>query len=352
MVRVRRSKEKAECSPDKQEKDNIKPPLAQGLDYNIGNWFLELSKAQEIRGWKVLAIIFGFAIFIRLATGLGPYSGFNDPPVFGDYEAQRHWLEITHHLPLTQWYFHDLHYWGLDYPPLTAFHSKLLGFIAHAVDPAQVELYASRGLESTDSKIFMRLTVLASDILVFFSGAVYFAWPSKKGNAIPKIAGLALLLANPSFTLIDHGHFQYNCVMLGFALWAFGLLSSGHRLLGAFAFCMALGFKQMALFYALPVFFYLLGHIFFSGFLGGTILLIKVGITTVFSLGGLVAPFLYAGHHELKDFGKTQVIQIFHRLFPVGRGLYEDKVANFWCAINVAVKLRSLYSVAFLARVR
>lgn len=108
--------------------------------------------------------------------------------MFGDYEAQRHWLEITHHLPITQWYFHDLHYWGLDYPPLTAFHSKLLGLFGHLIDPSYVELYASRGLESADSKIFMRLTALLSDLLVFFSGALYFSWPTKKDSPVTKVS--------------------------------------------------------------------------------------------------------------------------------------------------------------------
>lgn len=45
----------------------------------------------------------------------------------GDFEAQRHWMEITKHLPISQWYYHDLEWWGLDYPPLTAYHSWLLG---------------------------------------------------------------------------------------------------------------------------------------------------------------------------------------------------------------------------------
>lgn len=53
--------------------------------------------------------------------------GFNTPPMHGDFEAQRHWMEITTHLPFSQWYFYDLQYWGLDYPPLTAYHSWLLG---------------------------------------------------------------------------------------------------------------------------------------------------------------------------------------------------------------------------------
>ena len=32
-----------------------------------------------------------------------------------------------------------------------------------------------------------------------------------------------------------------------------------------------------------------------------------------------------------------------HRLFPVGRGIFEDKVSNFWCAANVIVKIQHLY---------
>lgn len=47
--------------------------------------------------------------------------------MFGDYEAQRHWMELTIHLPIRQWYTYDLQYWGLDYPPLTAYVSWLCG---------------------------------------------------------------------------------------------------------------------------------------------------------------------------------------------------------------------------------
>ncbi|KAJ2843649.1 Glucosyltransferase-like protein, partial [Coemansia brasiliensis] len=32
------------------------------------------------------------------------------------------------------------------------------------------------------------------------------------------------------------------------------------------------------------------------------------------------------------------------------RGLYEDKVANVWCAVNVAIKLRSLFTTHTLVR--
>jgi alpha-1,3-glucosyltransferase len=36
-----------------------------------------------------------------------------------------------------------------------------------------------------------------------------------------------------------------------------------------------------------------------------------------------------------------QTAQIVHRVFPFARGLFEDKVANFWCTLNVIVKLRN-----------
>ncbi|KAL6092897.1 hypothetical protein STEG23_028253 [Scotinomys teguina] len=55
------------------------------------------------------------------------------PPMFGDYEAQRHWQEITFNLPVKEWYFNssdnNLQYWGLDYPPLTAYHSLLCAYV-------------------------------------------------------------------------------------------------------------------------------------------------------------------------------------------------------------------------------
>jgi alpha-1,3-glucosyltransferase len=49
--------------------------------------------------------------------------------MYGDYEAQRHWLEITFHLPIRMWYKYDLQYWGLDYPPLTAYVSWICGYM-------------------------------------------------------------------------------------------------------------------------------------------------------------------------------------------------------------------------------
>src|SRR5690349_13624157 len=49
--------------------------------------------------------------------------------MYGDYEAQRHWMELTLHVPIQDWYRYDLEWWGLDYPPLTAYVSWLCGIV-------------------------------------------------------------------------------------------------------------------------------------------------------------------------------------------------------------------------------
>lgn len=74
----------------------------------------------------------------------------------------------------------------------------------------------------------------------------------------------------------------------------------------------------------------------------GLILLASVGLTVVSSFAVMLLPF-----------GSVDsVLQIARRLFPFHRGLYEDKVANFWCSLRVAVKLPLLFSVSSLVILR
>lgn len=77
--------------------------------------------------WMTIPLILMVVGLFRWTVSLWGYSGFQSPPMHGDFEAQRHWMEITKHLPVSQWYFYDLQWWGLDYPPLTAYHSWVLG---------------------------------------------------------------------------------------------------------------------------------------------------------------------------------------------------------------------------------
>ena len=294
--------------------------------------------------------------------------------MFGDYEAQRHWMEITTHLPVSQWYFHDLEWWGLDYPPLTAYHSWLLGKIGGFIEPEWFALFTSRGSDDANLKVYMRATVIVSEFLTYVPAAVVFVRRFGRLNGISNwTSSLALvaILMQPSTILIDHVHFQYNTVMLGFVMASmYSMLAERYKWAAVF-FVAALGFKQMALYYAFSVFAYLLGRCLFPTFKFTR--LFSIALITIISFAALIVPLvlgtLYDGYRgitshpeldgpraplplvpQLRDHLDThafyyplveQMLQLIHRVFPFARGLFEDKVANFWCALNVVVKLRN-----------
>jgi alpha-1,3-glucosyltransferase len=278
--------------------------------------------------------LFGITILLRLAIALHSYSGAGNPPMYGDYEAQRHWMEITVHLRPHQWYANgtdnDLNYWGLDYPPLTAYHSWLCGIIAHWINPDWVALHSSRGIEDYHHKLYMRYTVLAADVLIFFPAICVFVYVIYRSLSLgDRLCLIFLLLTTPSLILIDHGHFQYNSISLGLAVWAVVSMLSRRYYLSCILFSLALNYKQMELYHAFPFFFFLLGKALQED---------KWFLTVVKFGTCVIGTFLICWLPFLTSIGSIQ--QVLHRLFPFNRGLYEDKVANLWCTISVLVKLK------------
>lgn len=215
------------------------------------------------------------ALVARAAVGLGPHSGESTPPMYGDYEAQRHWMELTLHLPAREWYeqgeHNDLQYWGLDYPPLTAYHSRACGgLVAALAGPEALALgKRSRGFESEASKAAMRLSVILGDVMCYLPAcyAAAMAYYSRQGGRKPgdgrgekrALRAFAALALQPCLLLIDHGHFQYNGVSLGLSIAGAALAMRGADIAGAVAFALALNHKQMALYYAPAFFAYMLG---------------------------------------------------------------------------------------------
>ncbi|KAF0041885.1 hypothetical protein F2P81_005417 [Scophthalmus maximus] len=222
--------------------------------------------------WSLVSICVLLGVVVRWGVSLNSYSGAARPPMFGDYEAQRHWQEVTYNLPLQEWYFNttdnDLNYWGLDYPPLTAYHSWICAFIANKINPEWVELHTSRGYESPAHKLFMRATVLVADLLIYIPAVVLYCFYLTDGSAKKKVSTLFCFLLYPGLILIDFGHFQYNGVSHGFALWGVVALGLGWDVFGSMAFCLALNYKQMELYHALPFFCYLLGKCVKLGLMG------------------------------------------------------------------------------------
>jgi hypothetical protein len=133
----------------------------------------------------------------------------------------------------------------------------------------------------------MRLSVLLFDALVFFSAVLKLVPALYRSHTITQqieqlfrsnskdstsssafstlsesstwvmFAAVAFVLLHPALILIDHGHFQYNCVCLGLVLWSVYHILKGRELLASFLFVCALCYKQMALYFA-PAFFFML----------------------------------------------------------------------------------------------
>ncbi|GAB7328236.1 hypothetical protein MBLNU13_g00254t1 [Cladosporium sp. NU13] len=322
-------------------------------------------KGTPVSQWVILPLILMAIGLFRWVTGFWQYSGYQMPPMHGDFEAQRHWMELTVHLPVTHWYYHDLQWWGLDYPPLTAYHSWIVGMIGTYVQPDWFALYLSRRSDDPGLKVFMRATVILSEFAIFIPAAVLCIRQLARLhniNSWESAIALTALLMQPATILIDHGHFQYNTVMLGFQLASIASMLAGRRLWSCVFFVCALGFKQMALFYAPAVAAYLAGSCLFpriniARFIGMAIvtlgsfaaLFLPIVLGTAFDVyrsiqlpaDAQTPPLLAALPLDVPSSAwyrpyLVQLLQAVHRIFPFARGLFEDKVANIWCAIHAS----------------
>ena len=110
--------------------------------------------------------------------------------------------------------------------------------------------------------------------------------------------------------LNESSFFRYNGVCLGLFVAFVALVKAGRFVPAAVAFCLALNFKHIALYYAVPVFLHLLRaclaplHVtrFFS-----------IALAVVITFGVLWAPFVMNG----------TAYNVVERMLPFGRGIYE-----------------------------
>lgn len=292
---------------------------------------------------NICFLIHCFSIIIKLIVGTYGYSGENVPPKFGDFEAQRHWMEITVNNNLENWYKssenHPENYWPIDYPPLSAYFAYILGKIFQFVFPDGIELIKSRGYESQIFKILMRLTVIFSDLIFYHIPLQlflnrYFDKKQEKFRNLKIFIGLLIGLLSPCLVLIDHGHFQYNCVFLGLYILAFKFLLDKKLTMSIFVISLSVNFKQMGAYYLLPFLFYALKYINKSSSNIFTFILycLYCAFVTVISFIFIWSPFIF----------KSNFNDVIKRIFPLWRGIFEDNVATFWCTLNRFVKLKHL----------
>lgn len=249
---------------------------------------------------------------------------------------------------------------------------SLIAYSGSIIDPRWFALDTSRGFEDQLLKVYMRATVLVSEYLVYIPAAIILNRKLGRMRGVStweSLVALVAILMQPATILIDHAHFQYNTVMLGFTLASISSMLAGRALWGCVFFVAALCYKQMALYYAPAIFAYLIGicmvprpnvgcllaiafvtilsfAISFAPLLLGSIFDQYRGIpalaTKEIHLPPLITSLPFAGNEKSWYFPSLlQLTQSVHRIFPFARGLFEDKVANMWCAIHTFHKLHN-----------
>ena len=284
------------------------------------------------------------SLFIKVLVSSYGYSGENNPPKFGDFEAQRHWMEITYNLEVNKWYkeseLNPSTYWPIDYPPMSAYFAWLWGNVFKFLIPQSVAFYSSRGYEEPNFRRLMRFSVLITDLICFHLPLQYFfktfyTYNKKKPTKYDKIKiyiGLILSLFSPCLVLIDNGHFQYNCVMLGSFIMAASFVLKKKFYYAIIFMAISINFKQMGVYYLIPFGIYTIAFSFKNN--KWYISIFKVLTYIVFTAICFLIiwyPFIYTNTYQ----------DVIKRIFPLWRGIFEDKVATFWCTFNVFKKLNN-----------
>ena len=330
-----------------------KEELIHDNQKELSNIYTKFEKYSKCNIILISFCIHIFSIIIQIFVGRFGYSGEKTPPKFGDFEAQRHWMELTIFLPMGEWYTNSRlnrkDYWPLDYPPMSGYHSYLLGKILEKYYPESVTFKKSLGYESAKFKIIMRLFVIISDFIFFHVGVnvlcyyIFIYSKIKKGKK-PQVMNyyiiLFLILSNPLMIIIDHGHFQFNNVMHGLFIISLFFLYTDNYILAIIFFSFCVNFKQMGLYYAIPFPLYVIKKLFFENKNNYNIIisLIYVIIYTIITL--LVNIIIY-----LPWLKEQKINDVFSRIFPVERGIFEDKVATFWCVLNIFYKINKKLSI-------
>ena len=274
-------------------------------------------------------------------SSLSPHSSSNN----GDYEAHRKWIGTALSLPRSEWYFHDLEYWGADYPPFCLLVHELFGRVLAAVtsDEDQVDLKL-RGYEG--GVVVMRLLNIAMEystsflvLFLFLRDSVQCSLLSSSSSSSSSFSTssalicTSLILSCPLLPLVDHGHFQIsNGLPLSLALLSVHLTTSPssqshwQMAAGCVAFTLSILMKQMSLYFAPVVFFHLLSWSLSppDGKLSSRALRFLT----------LAIPVLLTAALTFLPFPPSQYLHILQRMFPFHRGLFESKVSSLWCFLD------------------
>lgn len=123
---------------------------------------------------------------------------------------------------------------------------------------------------------------------------------------------------------------------LGLTVFAIILYKKEKYFLGSVLYVLAINFKQISLYYSLIFFAFIIGKSL-SNKKPQLILCCASAVLLTQSL--LLVPWLSSS---------SDLLSVLHNVFPIHRGLYQLKVASFWCISEPFFKYQQKFSQEFL----
>lgn len=224
-----------------------------------------------------------------------------------DYQVHRNWIAITNSLPISQWYFDETSHHTLDYPPFFAWFQYLLSFGCF-IDPKMC-IVQKEDYYSFISLVYMRCTVIFSDLLFYLALKIYF-----------KSRFHITYFFIPALFMVDNIHFQYNGILFAIFILSIYFAENEQYYLSGTIFTILIHFKHLFIYMAPAYMIYFLVQKKLPNY--------KV-----------VPIIILISFISLYPFDIKQVIS---RLFPFKRGLTHSYWApNIWSLYNT---LEIIYS--------
>lgn len=187
---------------------------------------------------------------------------------------------------------------------------------------------------SFETLVFQRSTVIATDLLLFFSVLFY----SSSLSLGQRNTLLLLILLNPGLIIVDNIHFQYNGMLLALCIVSIALMERGYFLWAAASFTVLLCLKQIFL-YASPLYFiYLLRNYCVDSNQFCALKLLKLSSVVVAIFLITFLPILLAMSTTMSFAAASKIL--LKQLFPFKRGLCHAYWApNIWALYNLVDRL-------------
>lgn len=252
-----------------------------------------------------------------------------------DYHYQRDWMDITVNLPVSKWYRHqDIvpEYWPIDYPPLTCWHQYICGLLIAWLEPESMVLGKSQKYITLTHMVYMRTTVLISELLIFIPSIIlYFKIFDKNIKPNTKAIGLLVLLMSPLILVVDYDSFQYNTITLGFSIFAVIFSMLGRFNASAVFLAFAVCYKVYALYYsiAFAVYWVACSARRFYSYSG-----MAVNLLGIVCSGGVACVIIWLPWLNFDDFPI-----IMNRIFDFNRSCLENRVGNFWNQVDIFIQI-------------